>query len=258
MSDKDLIDAIRPIIIAAGDAILEVRKSADFNVEIKSDSSPVTRADNAAHRVIFNDLQSLTPDIPVISEEGVIKSDQEIKSYWLVDPLDGTKEFIKGRDQFTVNIGLIRNNKAALGLLLVPATGELYFGGPGFGAFRETRSEDPKPIHVSDRKIAKKVVASLSHMDEGTREYLSALPQHETIQAGSALKIVRVAEGEADLYPRFSPLMQWDIAAGHAILEGAGGRFLDPKTDKEIEYVLGDDLRFYEMVCDNGYVYSGR
>jgi 3'(2'), 5'-bisphosphate nucleotidase len=204
-------------------------------VQIKADASPVTAADEAAEAVILAGLAKLTPDIPVIAEEAVASGhipELDGGPFWLVDPLDGTKEFISKNGEFTVNIALIEGSEAVLGVVLAPALGKVWWGAQGHGAMmRDDGPPDsgspkgqPRAIQVRRRPRPPVAVASRSHADPATEAYLDAEGVVERISAGSSLKFCLVAEGKADLYPRFGRTMEWDTAAGHAVLSAAGGR----------------------------------
>ena len=220
---------------AAGE-ILAVYDSASFEsdaaIEHKDDRSPLTAADLASHRCIVAGLRALTPEIPVLSEESKgldIAARRQWSTFWLVDPLDGTREFIKRNGEFTVNIALVETGVAVFGVIQQPVTGALWHGVPGSGAFRRTEGGD---LALRTRVPAARplrVAASRSHRDARTQALLDALPAHETLACGSSLKFCRIAEGEIDLYPRFGPTSEWDTAAGQAILEAAGGAVLDPR-----------------------------
>jgi len=206
----------------------------DTTVQIKADSSPVTAADEAAEEVILAGLAELTPTIPVVAEEMVSAGcvpDLDGGPFWLVDPLDGTKEFISKNGEFTVNIALVEGSEAVLGVVLAPALGKVWWGARGYGAMvRDDGPPDgggrgePKPISVRPRPEQPVAVASRSHADPQTEGYLDAAGVVERISAGSSLKFCLVAEGKADLYPRFGRTMEWDTAAGTAVLNAAGGR----------------------------------
>lgn len=195
---------------------------------IKDDGSPLTQADLAAHRLIARGLAELTPDIPVVSEEDLASHAHRRPSgrFWLVDPLDGTKEFLARNGEFTVNIALVQDGAAVLGVVTAPALGLAYWGSVGHGAYRATDGHT-EAIHVVPRPPAAdtpwRVVASKSHMNDETRAYLQQLGPHELLQAGSSLKFCRIAEGRADIYPRLGPTCEWDTAAAQAVLEAAGG-----------------------------------
>lgn len=241
--------------IKAGDAILEIYESGDFNVDMKSDDSPLTQADIASHQVIMEFLQHT--DIPVLSEEGKSIPYNIRKNWdklWIVDPLDGTKEFIKRNGEFTVNIALIDNGQPILGVVYTPVTETLYYASEK-GSYKIENAKKLVNIDVSGLlwegvdsiklpiKSSRKnytVVASRSHMSPETEQFISSLEgKHgniELISKGSSLKICLVAEGAADCYPRFAPTMEWDIAAGHAICRFAGVPVIDQKTGVEMIY----------------------
>ena len=221
-------DAICAVARLAGQAIMQVYAT-DFTVERKDDDSPITRADRASNDIIMQSLQALHPDIPIVSEESPKAAYQERlkwKRFWLVDPLDGTKEFVKRNGQFAVCIGLVEKRKPVFGALYVPVTDVLYMGGPGLGSLkyaggekRAIRTARPGP----GEPVA--ILASRSHPDERLAGYLERYPNRRLVEAGSALKFGLVAEGAAHVYPRFNRTWEWDTAAGHAIVLGAGGSF---------------------------------
>ena len=225
-TDERLLEPLLEIAVQAGRRILEIYAT-DFNVNLKSDQSPVTTADMAAHEVILRDLQRLTPDLPVLSEESSnipFAERQRWGSYWLVDPLDGTKEFISRNGDFTVNIALIQKHEPIVGVVHIPVERVSYYGCTGVGAYRRTLGNLPEAIHVKPLGNGPvRVVASRSHRGELLDGYLAKLGPHETLSRGSALKFCLVAEGAADVYPRLGPTSEWDTAAGHAVLLAAGG-----------------------------------
>ncbi len=200
-------------------------------IQHKTDGSPLTQADLAAHQVIARALARLTPDIPVVSEEDAASQAhrQPQGCFWLVDPVDGTKEFLARNGEFTVNIALVQNGVAVLGVVVAPALGLAYWGATGLGAFRQS-PQGIEAIRVASEQEqsgrALRVLASKSHMSHETQAFLNRLGPHELMQAGSSLKFCRIAEGSADLYPRLSPTCEWDTAAGQAVLEAAGGSVL--------------------------------
>ena len=228
--DKRTRDAVIAIARDAARDILGVYES-EFAVQCKDDRSPLTAADLAAHRRIVAGLKSLTPDIPVLSEESKaidIAERRKWATFWLVDPLDGTREFIKRNGEFTVNIALVDDGVSTWGVIQQPTTGMLWHGGAGIGAFRREGDVD---VAIHARIPAGqplRIAASRSHRDERTQAVIDALPGSEVIGCGSSLKFCGIAEGGIDLYPRFGPTSEWDTAAGQAILEGAGGVVLDP------------------------------
>ena len=224
--DSVLFDELIKLMWKASDVILEVYHSGELNTKLKGDESPVTQADLAAHRVVVNRLSQLTPDIPVVSEENpsslqIPKSHQR---YWLIDPLDGTKEFINRNDEFTCNLALIDSNKTIYGFVSLPVLDLLYHGGDNQGAYRINRAGGEARIKCKQQTATLRVIASKSHLNSETTAFIEAIETPvELIQAGSSLKFLRIAEGLADIYPRLAPTCEWDTGAAQAILEGAGG-----------------------------------
>jgi 3'(2'), 5'-bisphosphate nucleotidase len=225
MTDTDLLELAARLALAAGAAILEVRAQG-FDVRRKTDASPVTVADTAAEAIIVAGLREAAPAIPVIAEEEVANGrvTAPAREYWLVDPLDGTREFAAGNDEFAVNIGLVRDGRAHLGVVGVPALGELFGGIVGQGAFkrdaageRAVRARPPPPEGLV-------VLASRYHADNARlNAFLAGRHVARVVNFGSSVKFCRLAEGVADLYPRFGRTMEWDTAAPQALLEAAGG-----------------------------------
>jgi 3'(2'), 5'-bisphosphate nucleotidase len=228
-----LMDELTKITAQAAETILATKA----DVRIKADGSPVTAADEAAETVICEGLARLAPDVPVISEERAGREKPEAVargSYFLVDPLDGTREFIAGRDEYTINIAIMTDGVPMLGIICAPGTafGDVWRGIVGRGAdqFSLTqRTGAPRPIHVRQRPQDETVVmVSRSHLDARTQAYVDAIPNAKPLQSGSSIKFCRIAEGKADLYPRLAPTRDWDVAAGHAILRAAGGSVVAP------------------------------
>lgn len=227
---KDLIQQLLPIARVAGDTIMAVYSRGTLEVQLKEDDSPVTEADLAAHRVLASQLKPLLFECPVVSEEdaGSLVHRQSHGRFWLLDPLDGTKEFIARNGEFTVNIALIEDGRCVLGVVYAPAIDALYWGGAGLGAFRCMGGQTAAiKVAASSPGKASRVVASKSHLNEGTRSLIDRLGEVSLVQAGSSLKFCRVAEGEVDIYPRLAPTCEWDTAAAQAVLEGAGGVVVD-------------------------------
>ncbi len=228
--DRALLGGVTDIAAAAGVKILEVY-SREFDVAHKDDRSPLTEADLAAHQAIVSGLEALTPGIPVLSEESAEVPFEERASwqqYWLVDPLDGTREFIKRNGEFTVNIALIDNHEPVLGVIVVPVSGVCYFAARGIGAFRQDRGAEPQQLQVRAYDPEKVVIAgSRSHASERLKMFLERAGKHELISMGSSLKSCLVAEGRADIYPRLGLTSEWDTAAAQAVVEGAGGILTD-------------------------------
>jgi 3'(2'), 5'-bisphosphate nucleotidase len=219
-----LVDEIASAAREAGEAILEVVRRG-FEVEAKRDSSPVTEADRAAELIILAALARAAPGVPVIAEEEVAagRIPAHDDCYFLVDPLDGTKEFVRGGSDYTVNIGLIENGTPRLGVVFAPASGRLHGGCVGAGAWLD-EGQGRRPIRTRERGEGIAAVASKSHLNQATVDYLAAaVGACDFISIGSSLKFCIVAEGEADIYPRLAPTSEWDTAAGHAVLLAAGG-----------------------------------
>src|ERR1700688_3081492 len=220
-----LSERLMPIVESAGAAIMRVY-DAGFTVQRKEDNSPLTLADLESQRVIIEGLAEMTPGIPILSEESAQAPWGERQSWrelWVVDPLDGTREFVKRNGEFTVNIALVREHEPVLGMVAAPPLGLLYWGASGAGAFSHHRGAAQVPIKVSPPQSPLRVVGSRSHASAETAGYLTRLGPHALTGIGSSLKFCLVAEGKADLYPRFGPTSEWDTAAGQALLEAAGG-----------------------------------
>ena len=238
MDDAALLNLAADLARQAGAVILTIR-ARGFDKSLKADASPVTEADHASEALIVAGLRRLTPEIPVVAEEEVAGGliPEATESFWLVDPLDGTKEFAALRDDFAVNIGLIRNGRPVLGVVGVPAQGELYGGIVGVGAWKRTTAGERR---ISARRVPAAgldVIASRSHAnDERMLAYLAGRTVHSVINAGSALKFCRVAEGVADLYPRFGRTLEWDTGAPQAVLEAAGGAVRVLETGEKLRY----------------------
>jgi 3'(2'), 5'-bisphosphate nucleotidase len=232
-----LTGPVRDIAAEAGEAIMEVYKRLGA-VETKADGSPVTEADHRAHRVIAGRLRALTPDTPILSEESAqapYEQRRHWQEFWLVDPLDGTREFINQRGEFTVNIALISRGAPVLGVVGIPAWNAFYWG-RGDEAYRQNDDGEPERIRVSHyRSGSPRVVASRSHASPETAEFIERVKAArggcELKSMGSALKICLVAEGEADVYPRLGPTSEWDIAAAHCVLQAAGGELTTARGD---------------------------
>jgi 3'(2'), 5'-bisphosphate nucleotidase len=220
-----LADALLPTVARAGAAIMSVYDDA-FTVQHKLDDSPLTLADLESQRVIIEGLQRITPDIPILSEESAQAPWTMRRTWhelWVVDPLDGTREFIKRNGEFTINVALIVQHEPVLGVVAAPAQGLLYWGAAGVGAFSRHQGAATSKIRVAPPAVPIRVVGSRSHMSPQTAGYLAQLGPHVMTGIGSSLKFCLVAEGRADLYPRFGPTSEWDTAAGQALLEAAGG-----------------------------------
>jgi len=246
---KNQLEAIQTIAIKAGEAIMNIYldPAEDFSIEQKEDNSPLTKADLAANKIICDHLEKLSPSYPIISEENKLISYDERKEYeyfWLVDPLDGTKEFIKKNGEFTVNIALIHKQKPVLGIVYVPAKDVLFYGMEGMGAYKISNNITTKVdsgFFRTDESFLT-IVCSRSHLNEETNAFISKFDQHQKISKGSSLKFLILAEGQAQVYPRLAPTMEWDTAAADAILRNAGGSVIDYNTQKPLLYNKEDML----------------
>jgi len=238
------IENLLPTAITAAEAecqeILEIYNSGDFQAEVKGDNSPLTVADKRAHLKIVEILEST--NLPILSEEGK-EIPYEVRKaweyFWMIDPLDGTKEFIKRNGEFTVNIALIHKNKPVLGVVAVPVTGEVFYGAGSSGAFLKQRDniqtlDKRQPADLKAKGL--RVVASRSHMNEETQRFIDALNQPTLVSSGSSLKFMLLINGKADVYPRYAPTMEWDTAAAHAIINSAGLKVFQLNSQTELQY----------------------
>lgn len=239
-----MINKLISTVLEAGNEILKVYET-DFTIQEKKDKSPITEADKISHEIIVRNLKNLIPEIPVISEEG----DKEFifaDRFWLVDPLDGTKEFINRNGEFTINITLVEDYIPVLGVVFAPALGLLYFSQKGKGAYKvniKTQQKIKLPVRQEIRENTLRVVVSRSHSDERTKKYLEKLSERfsiEKVSVGSSLKICLLVEGKADIYPRTGPTMEWDTAGAHAVLLEAEGVILSTKANMK----CGEELRY--------------
>ena len=242
--EKYLLE-VSNLAISAGHAIIEHYQK-DIKVTIKEDQSPLTNADLDSNNIICSGLLKIDPSIPIISEESFVdwQTRKEWNKYWLIDPLDGTKEFINKNGEFTVNIALIENNKPVLGVIYVPVLSTLYFASQNYGSYKLNCSSKldslnkSNKIHVNNKKKSDHlfIIGSRSHSNENFNEWIQEnIEDYELLKKGSSLKFCKIGDGAADLYPRFGPTSEWDIAAGHIILIEAGGRVYSIDND-EIVY----------------------
>lgn len=233
----------------AGAAIMQVYGSMNFSVEYKEDQSPLTIADTTAHEIIKRKLHAT--GIPILSEEGRAIPYAERRNwddFWMVDPLDGTKEFIKRTKEFTVNIALISNQEPVFGVVYAPALSLLYWNDPGGTAWKQHDEDNAREMRTRIRKTVQHIVASKSHLTPETEEYISRFPGASLQTIGSSLKFMLVAEGIADCYPRFGPTMEWDTAAAHAVAKCSGCRVVNFKTNEELRYNKENLLNPYFLV----------
>ncbi len=245
MPQKIDVEEVKRIARAAGDVVLEVYGT-EFSVDVKSDESPLTEADRRSNAVILDGLARLTPSIPIISEETRALPYEERRDwerFWLVDPLDGTKEFVKRNGEFTVNIALVRDGRPVLGVVYQPVGDHLYWAVEGGGAWRSSGGGAPRRLeggpHYTE-KDAVVVVASRSHLTDEVRAFVASLEARgKTVEfhsAGSSLKLCLVAEGVADVYPRLGPTMEWDTAAAHAVALEAGRKVVEHGSGEALRY----------------------
>ena len=251
-----LLNQVKDIAAQAGDAIMAIYKT-DYAQYEKEDKSPLTEADLAAHHIIIDGLKTIS-DLPCLSEEsgeedGITWAERkQWNKYWLIDPLDGTKEFINKNDEFTVNIGLIENGKAILGVVYCPPLNRFYFAAQGVGAFRQDGLDAAKQIQVATEPKQGEVwnvVGSRRHGADALQKFADKLGDVETVSMGSSLKLCLVAEGAAHLYPRLAPTCEWDTGAAQAVVEIAGGQVLTPDLEP-VSYGQKEDLlNPYFIVC---------
>ena len=238
MLSKDDILNINNIVYDAGQAILDIYDTA-FEVEIKTDNSPLTIADKKSHMIIESALKSLFPNIPMLSEEGrsiPYSERKEWNSFWLIDPLDGTKEFVKRNGEFTVNIALIKDNYPIFGSVYAPYKKELFWAFEGLGAWKSKNKNKEKKIQVIENNNNKRIVISRSHPNEKVSEFINQYESYKLIRMGSSLKLCCIAEGKADIYPRLGPTSEWDIGAAQCVVEQAGGSVLEYGTNHRLRY----------------------
>ena len=227
---EDILIDVKELAVTAGEAILKIYET-DFEVQQKEDNTPLTKADMAAHDIIEAGLLKLSPEIPVLSEESAQIDYEERKiwkEYWLVDPLDGTKEFVKRNGEFTVNIAYIRDGYPVMGVIYAPVLKLTYYACQGKGAFMQAGKQQAHRISTRKMDISKLVIAgSRSHAGSSLKRFMTQFDSHEIVSMGSSLKSCLVAQGEADIYPRFGPTSEWDTAAAQCIVEEAGGKLLN-------------------------------
>ncbi len=247
-----LLEIAKDASLKAGEVVIKIYGLDDFNVKIKNDDSPLTQADSASHDVISSFLSKT--EIPILSEEGrdiAYSERRDWEYFWLVDPLDGTKEFVKRNGEFTVNIALIKDNSPVLGVVFAPVLNWLYWGSTDKGAFKQTAEKGVQPIKttVPDmNQTGLKVVASRSHLNSETENFLKILKDPEIVSMGSSLKFMLVAEGEAHIYPRYAPTMEWDTAAAQAVVEAAGGQVFKEPGRQQMIYNKEDLLNPHFLV----------
>lgn len=240
---EKMVAVFRRLALEAGAAIMEIYDAPDMGVREKDDASPVTAADEAADRLISAGLRDTFPDLALVTEEQADTHEQSVRSFLIVDPLDGTKEFVKRRGDFTVNIAWVEDGVPVLGVVYAPAKGRMFYTRADGVSVEETGNFDPAVVGETRAMQVRTpdndalyVVASKSHRDAATDDYIGRYAVADTKSAGSSLKFCLLAAGEADLYPRLGRTMEWDTAAGHAVLTGAGGHVLDFQTHDPLGY----------------------
>ena len=238
---QSLVEDLKEIAYQAGKVIMEVYNSSDYGIQSKEDESPLTIADQKANDVIMEGLAQLKDQFPIISEENKevpFEIRKDYQAFWMVDPLDGTKEFIKRNGEFTVNIALISEGKPVFGVVFAPVLDEMYWGVKGDGAFLQKNGEVTKLAATQFKKTDEglKIVCSRSHLNERTAAFISSYGRPEKVACGSSLKFLIMAKGEAHIYPRLAPCMEWDTAAAQIILEEAGGQILSVEDNEALKY----------------------
>ncbi len=237
------LELAKSAALQAGEKILEVYHSEEIGLTLKEDQSPLTLADKAAHQTILSVLEKT--GLPILSEEGYeipYSVRKHWEYYWLVDPLDGTKEFVKRNGEFTVNIALINLGKPIMGVVYAPVLDWLYWGSPGSGSWKQEANMEPLKLDTFADTTIKTIVASRSHMNPETKDFIAKYPEANVIHMGSSLKITLVAENKAQLYPRFGPTLEWDTAAAHAIVLAMGGKVITMKGRVSLTYNKPDLL----------------
>ena len=236
---EEIIHEVIALTRQAGSAIMEVYKT-DFDIQIKADNSPVTAADIKANAIITEGLKEINPEIPILSEEGrdvPFEERSKWETFWLVDPLDGTKEFIKKNDEFTINIALLEKNQPVFGVVFAPALDILYWGCQDKGAFKSIGGNSHKPVSVKPNlSDPVQIAGSRSHPSNKMNIFTSQFEKYEVKPMGSSLKICSVADGSVHFYPRLGPTMEWDTGAAHAVLRAAGGEIIKYGTYEPLEY----------------------
>ena len=258
--NEQLIIPTVEIAKEAGEAITEIYNSG-FDYQLKKDLSPITAADNLSHKIITERLQILTPEIPILSEEDCnipYKIRSQWTKYWLVDPLDGTKEFINRNGEFTVNIALIDKNTPILGVIHIPVSNETYWGSKGNHSFYSNENNNVERIYVSENhQNPIRLVASRSHPSEMLNDLLEKIIDYEIIKVGSSIKFCHIASGQADCYPRFGPTSEWDTAAGEAIVSSAGGHVV-AASGNSMKYNVKKEYLNPNFIVSNGKIISER
>lgn len=257
--ELELLNSVKNIAYQAGEAVLKIyRQSASVAIATKMDSTPLTEADLTAHNIISKGLHALTPQYPILSEESdeiSFSERQQWTRYWLVDPLDGTKEFLERTDEFSVLIALIENHQPIMGVIYAPVLQQWYFAWSEHGAFQQTLGEQPLALRTDDVNLENlRIIASRRHGVNKFAPFLPGFDQYTVLSRGSALKFAAIAADEADIYPRFGPTSEWDTAAGQCIVEEAGGKVMNLQGEV-LQYNTKESLRNPEFIVvgDAGY-----
>ncbi|NWN91375.1 3'(2'),5'-bisphosphate nucleotidase CysQ [Marinobacter adhaerens] len=254
MDYSEILPEVIKVADEASNKVLQIYQT-DFQVNYKEDESPITAADVASHEIIVKGLRRISPQIPILSEEGLLAPWEERRQwqrFWLLDPIDGTKDFTQRTGEFTVNIALIENGEPVLGVVTAPALNEAFWGIKGIGAWKRDGRGQAQPIEVAVPPATRRVVASKNHLNAETRAFIDSLGAHETLQAGSSLKFCRIAEGAADIYPRMGPTSEWDTGAAHAVLLAAGGN-VHTLEGKPLRYGKENVLNPHFIAAGNWY-----
>lgn len=258
-TEKQNINYMINIIKKCNDEIMKIYNT-NFEKEYKDDNTPLTLADKISNNIICRELLNLNKiinlDILIISEEIKNEPYDKRKNYelcWIVDPLDGTKEFIKKNGQFTVNIGLAKNGIPVFGIVSIPVTGEIYYGGENLGSYKINKDNSIEKLIVGKNNNPIKIVVSNSHINKETNDFLKKFNNYESINVGSSIKLLLISENKADLYPRLGLTSEWDICASHAIVKYAGGYVLQYDNDEELKYNKENLLNPYFIVCKEKY-----
>ena len=255
MKESELITLSKEILTIceeASKAVMDIYGADNDGLEIKKDGSPVTLADLNSHKIILERLSNLSPIFPVLSEEDTKKELIDAPVFWLVDPMDGTKEFINRNGEFTVNVALIENGKPILGVVSAPAVGETFYGIPGFGSFKIAHGKEIRITTSEQDQSNCRITLSKSHQSQADKDFITETKNHfgevVIVPAGSSLKLCRVAENSADIYCRLGPTFQWDIAAGQAVAEGSGGVVKDLRG-RDLSYEFNAEIRNPYFYC---------
>lgn len=246
------LELLKPILWHASNAVMKIYTQQTFTSNQKADRSPITEADLLSHKILTKAISLLDPRIPIISEENKSFDDiSQSEHYWVIDPLDGTKEFIAKNGEFTINVALVKHKYPVIGLVMVPVFGQLYHAVYGRGAYCEDKFANKNKItatHYNEKQKGLKVLCSRSHLNEETEDYINRFKDPKIIKKGGSMKFMDIAGGRAHIYPRFGPTMEWDTCAPQIIVEEAGGSLIDQTTNQRMEYGKAKFLNNYFVV----------